>query len=85
MASRKHQTDELPLASNTPSEIRQGHTMNQPAETMPDAAATSVGASEWKQRRVFVFCFLTACAVTMLVWLTGLGWATISALEWLFS
>jgi hypothetical protein len=85
MASRKHQTDELPLASNKRSEAGQGHTMNQPAETMPDAAAMSVDASGWKQRRIFVFGFLTACAVAMLVWLTGLGWAAISALEWLFS
>ena len=59
--------------------------MNQPAETMPHATATSVGASGWKQRRLFIFGFLTACAVATLVWLTGLGWAAISLLEWLLS
>jgi len=53
-----------------------------PAETVPAAAANSVGESRWRQR-VFKVGFLTACTVAMFGWLTGLSWAAISVLIWL--
>jgi hypothetical protein len=49
---------------------------------MPLLPLTPVGVSRWKRRRALIG-FLTACAVAMFGWLTGLGWAVTSVLRWL--
>jgi hypothetical protein len=85
MVSRKHRTDGLASAPNAIFEAQQSRTTSNPAEAMPVAGANSAGASTWKQqRRAFTVGFVAACAVAMFGWLTGLGWATISVVHWLF-
>jgi hypothetical protein len=52
-------------------------------ETMPVAASSVVGASNWRQL-FFTAIFLGACAVAMIGWLIALAWAAIKLADWLF-
>ena len=85
MVLRPHRTDELTSSTNSLSEAQESGTMSNSTDSMLVAAANcnSVDPSR-KQGRGFTIGFLIASAVAMFGWLTGLGWAAISAVKWLF-
>jgi hypothetical protein len=85
MVSRPQRTDEPASPPDSLSEAQHCPPMSNSAESMPLAAANSnsVDASKNKGRAVTI-TFLIASAVAMFGWLTGLGWAAVSAVKWLF-
>jgi len=81
MVSRPQRTDE---ATSPPDSLSEAQ-LSDFAENLPVAAANSnaVGANKKKGRAVAI-TFLIVSAVAMFGWLTGLGWAAISVVQWLF-
>jgi len=51
---------------------------------MSDQSSDRNASMRNRKRRILAVGFLTACAIAMFGWLTGLGWAIVSVVKWLF-
>ena len=80
MVSRPQPTDE---ATSPPDSLSEAQLSD--FADLPVAAANSNAVDVNKKKgRAVAITFLIACAVAMFGWVTGLGWAAISVVQWLF-